>query len=64
MVTIENLDVRFDVQHDNDKDEIAFAQMFERCIRQWNRLETEARSRQRFAECERALGDRSVAGGE
>ena len=64
MVTIQNLDVRFDIQRDNDKDQIAFAEMFEKYIRQWNRLESEARSRQRFSECERALADDAFSGGE
>jgi hypothetical protein len=57
MVTIQNLDVRFDVEGDGD--EATFARLFEAHIRRWHRQESERRARDRLAEAERALGDRS-----
>jgi hypothetical protein len=56
MVTIQNLDVRFDVEGDGD--EQTFARLFEAHIRRWHRQETERRARDRLSEAERSLGDR------
>lgn len=60
MVTIHNLEVRFDVEGEGD--EAVFARLFEKYIRRWSRAEEEARERARRAESERSLGDRR--GGE
>lgn len=56
MVTIQNLEVRFEVE--GDSDEAAFVRLFEKYIRQWNRKQQEARERERWASRERSLGDR------
>jgi len=56
MVTIQNLEVRFDVE--GDSDETAFVRLFEKYIRQWSRKQQEARARERWASTERSLGDR------
>lgn len=60
MVTIQNVDVHFDVEGDND--EVVFARLFEKHMRTWRRLETEKQQRQRIADRERALGDRPESG--
>lgn len=56
MVTIHNLEVRFDVEGDGD--EAVFARLFEKHIRRWSEAECEARERARRSESERSLGDR------
>jgi hypothetical protein len=56
MVTIHNLEVRFDVEGEGD--EAAFRKLFERCIREWSRNCEEAQARERFLARERALGER------
>jgi hypothetical protein len=55
-VTIDHVDVQFDVQA--GRDEVVFARMFERHITAWWRLKEEAESRRRLSERDRALGDR------
>ncbi|HYP27444.1 MAG TPA: hypothetical protein VE262_12065 [Blastocatellia bacterium] len=56
MVTINNLDVRFDVEGEGD--EAAFARLFEKYANKWGRRQEEARERERRAEAERSVGDR------
>jgi hypothetical protein len=55
MVTINNLEVHFDVEGEGD--EVVFARLFEKYIRKWNRLQEEAQARQRRSDTERSLGD-------
>jgi len=56
MVTIHNLEVRFDVEGEGD--EAVFARLFEKHIQRWNRASAESRERERRFEAERSLGDR------
>jgi hypothetical protein len=56
MVTIHNLEVRFDIEGEGD--EAAFVRLFEKCIRQWSSKQEEVRWRERMLANERALGDR------
>ena len=56
MVTIHNLEVRFDVEGEDD--DAAFARLFEKYVRQWNRKQEELKERELWAARERALGDR------
>jgi hypothetical protein len=56
MVSINNLDVRFDVEGDGD--EAAFARLFEKYVRQWHTKQEEAREREHRDREERAVGDR------
>lgn len=56
MVTIHNLEVRFDVEGEGD--EVVFARLFEKHIHRWNLAKTEARERERRFEAERSIGDR------
>jgi hypothetical protein len=53
VITIEQLDVRFDVEGEGD--EAVFARLFERHMRRWERAEAEALARHRVAERERSL---------
>ncbi|HJZ79627.1 MAG TPA: hypothetical protein VKD91_04755 [Pyrinomonadaceae bacterium] len=62
MVTIQNMEVSFEVEGDGD--EAAFAKLFNKYIKQWNRLEKDERERERLAEAERSLGDRHSRGVE
>ncbi|HKX30756.1 MAG TPA: hypothetical protein VJ302_23905 [Blastocatellia bacterium] len=55
MITIHNLEVRFEVEGDGD--EAAFVKLFEKYVRQWNDQQEESRTRERRAARERALGD-------
>ncbi|MCI0392760.1 MAG: hypothetical protein MOB07_28850 [Acidobacteria bacterium] len=55
-VTIQNLEVQFDV--DGEGDDAAFARLFEKYIRQWARKQEEAQAREKWIERERSLGDR------
>jgi hypothetical protein len=55
MVTINNLEVHFDV--DGEGDEAVFARLFEKYIRKWSRMQAEAQARQRQTEADRSLGD-------
>ena len=59
MVTIENLEVRFDV--DGESDEVVFARLFERHIRQWHADAEERKARGKRMQCERALTKRAEA---
>lgn len=61
MVTIHNLEVRFDVAGDDDA---AFGRLFADYIRRWSQAQEVARCRRREVERERSLGDRDVAGAE
>jgi len=56
MVTINQLDVRFDVEGGDD--DATFARLFEKYIRQWSSKQEEARDHQRRGDEERSLGDR------
>jgi hypothetical protein len=56
MVTINYLEVRFDVEGEDD--EARFLRLFEKYIRQWARKQAEAQARERWNERERSLGDR------
>jgi hypothetical protein len=62
MVTIQNMEVSFEVEGDGD--EAAFARLFDKYIKRWSQLETEERERERLAESERSLGDRDSRGVE
>jgi len=55
MVTIENLQVEFDVEGEGD--EAMFAKLFEKHIRRFSREEAQLRARERRMEAERQLGD-------
>ncbi|MDQ1707803.1 MAG: hypothetical protein QOJ88_1014 [Pyrinomonadaceae bacterium] len=56
MVSINNLDVRFDVEGDGD--EATFARLFEKYVRQWHTKQEEASEREHRDREERAVGDR------
>ncbi len=60
MLTIHNLEVRFDVEGGND--EAVFARLFERHISAWQRLAGEAEQRRRLSERDRVLHDRDEEG--
>lgn len=60
MVTIHNLEVRFDVE--GESDEAVFARLFQKYMRMWRRSESEQQQRSRMAERDRALGDRGSEG--
>ena len=55
MVTIQNLEVQFDVEGDGD--EAVFAKLFEQHIRRYSRAEQSQRDRERRIEIECRLGD-------
>lgn len=55
-VTINNLDVRFDVEGEGDEE--TFARLFAEHIRRWQGEEQERKRRAKRANAERALGDR------
>jgi hypothetical protein len=55
MVTINNLDVRFDVEGGDD--DATFRRLFEKYIRQWSSNEEEAKERERRGRDESSLGD-------
>jgi hypothetical protein len=55
-VTIQNLDVRFDVEGEGD--EAVFAKLFTKYAKQWSREQEEAMRRRRESDSERSLGDR------
>jgi hypothetical protein len=57
MLTIHNLEVRFDVEEDGD--EAVFSRLFDKYIRKWERLAEEEKNRQRQVNESRSLGDRS-----
>ena len=58
MVTIENLEVQFDVEGEGD--EAMFAKLFEKHIRRHSLEEAQLRARERRMEAERQLGDPSM----
>ena len=60
MVTIQSMEVRFDVE--GDSDEQVFARLFARHIERWARHQHERACREKNAKHERALGDQ--VGGE
>jgi len=55
-VTINNLDVRFDVEGEGD--EAVFARLFAKYAKQWTQQNEEAEARKKRSDCERSLGDR------
>ncbi len=57
MVSVNNLEVRFDVEGEGD--DAAFARLFEKHIKQWSREADEVQQRERRGRNERAVGDRS-----
>lgn len=57
MVTINNLEVHFDVEGEGD--EAVFAKLFEKYVRKWSRMQSEAQARKRQSDAERSLGDHS-----
>ena len=60
MVTIQNMEVRFDVE--GERDDVAFARLFELHIRRWSRDLKEAQARERQSEQDRQLGPRRNGG--
>lgn len=55
MVTIQHLDVVLEV--DGNDEELAFAKLFDKYIRRWNRAMEDARARAQLAERERKIDD-------
>jgi len=55
MVTINNLDVRFDVEGGDD--DATFSRLFAKHISQWSNKREEAKERERRGRDERSLGD-------
>ncbi len=62
MVTIQNLEVRFDVEGDGDAE--VFTRMFNAHIRSWQHQDRERCARERLSAAARALGDRRAGGEE
>ena len=58
MITIQNLEVRFEVDGGGEGEEAAFAQYFEKYIQKWTRSRELAAARHKLTEATRALGDR------
>lgn len=56
MVTIQNLEIRLEVEGDGD--EAVFSRYFDKYIRKWSKLMEEAKARQLQSDRDRALGDR------
>jgi hypothetical protein len=56
MITIERLDIRFDVEGSDE--EAVFAKLFQKYIERYDRLKCEESDRIRRMEKERSLGDR------
>jgi hypothetical protein len=56
MVTIQNLEVRFDVEGEGEAE--VFTRLFNMHIRRWNQQDCEKRARDRLSAAERSLGDR------
>lgn len=56
MITIERLDIRFDVEGNDE--EAVFAKLFRKYIERYDRLKCEELDRIRRMEKERSLGDR------
>jgi hypothetical protein len=59
VLTIHTLEVRFDVESDDDA---AFSRLFAEHITRWSRLQDEAQARGRASDAERTIGD--PGGGE
>lgn len=55
MVTINHLDVRFDVEGGDD--DATFCRLFEKYIRQWSNKQEEAKERERRGRQERSVDD-------
>lgn len=55
MITIEHLEVQFDV--DGEGDEQVFARHFARCINQWQRLERQDEQQQQRLRRDQCIGD-------
>jgi hypothetical protein len=62
MVTIQNLEVRFDVEGEGD--ERVFTRLFAQHIRRWHQEECDRRARDRLTRAERSLGDGVPAQGD
>lgn len=60
MITIQNLEVRFDVEGDDDRQQ--FARLFNEFIRQWAERANDDQRREQAAADERSLGDRPQGG--
>jgi len=60
MITIHNLEVRFDVE--GETDEQTFIRMFDKYIRLWHRQQLEQSARRYASEHDRILGDRPPEG--
>ncbi len=58
MITINNLDMRMDVEGEGD--EAVFSRLFEKHMARWSRLEAERKARQRLTDSERAVGNRQM----
>jgi hypothetical protein len=58
MVTIQNLEVQFDVEGEGD--EAVFAKLFEQYMRRYRRMEQAQHDRERRIETESQIGDRPV----
>jgi hypothetical protein len=52
-VTIHNLEVSFQVEGEGD--EAVFAKLFEKYVKRWNRVESDAKARQHRIDCDRSL---------
>jgi hypothetical protein len=52
-VVIHHLEVHLDVAGDDE--EVAFARLFERHVRRWDRARSEAAARERLVSCDRQL---------
>jgi hypothetical protein len=61
MLTIQHLEVRFDVEGGDD--EQAFVRLFQKYIERWARAQEEGAARRRQSDGDRALGD-EPGGGE
>lgn len=59
MVTIQSLEVRFDVE--GESDERVFSRLFAQHIRRWHREECDRQTRDRQSREQRSLGDRGLA---
>jgi hypothetical protein len=60
MVTIQSMEVRFDIEGEGD--EQVFARMFKQHIERWARQQQDRARREKDARNERALGDRGGHG--
>lgn len=60
MITIHNLEVRFDVEGDDDRE--TFARMFNECIRKWAAEAEQQQRRELELMHERSLGLDSMGG--